>query len=213
VDDLEQTLAEATVYQPDLILVTGDIADDLTQLSDALGLIEAVGAPLGAYACLGNHEHFRGVDTVETIFAASSIPLLVNRGVDIERAGARLHLAAIDDPVRMHRVADDFFTRSLEMTLRERPSDAFTVLLSHRPDAFPYAAARRVPLTLAGHTHGGQIGFLERSILEASYPEKYLWGHYRIDASHLYTSCGAGHWFPFRLGCPQEAPIIELVRG
>ena len=42
-------------------------------------------------------------------------------------------------------------------------------------------------------------------------PDKYLWGHYRVGNSHLYTSSGMGHWFPFRLGCPPEAPVIDLI--
>jgi predicted MPP superfamily phosphohydrolase len=83
-------------------------------------------------------------------------------------------------------------------------------LMTHRPDAFPPAAERDIDLMLAGHTHGGQVGFAGRSILESSLPGRYLWGKYLLGQSQLYTSCGVGHWFPFRLGCPTEAPIIEL---
>jgi hypothetical protein len=84
--------------------------------------------------------------------------------------------------------------------------------MSHRPDVFPYAADLGVQLTLSGHTHGGQIGFDGRSVLEGVFPHSFLWGEYAIKASRLYTTCGAGHWFPFRLGCPAEAPLITLRR-
>jgi uncharacterized protein len=63
-----------------------------------------------------------------------------------------------------------------------------------------------------GHTHGGQIGLFGRSAFEALAPELHLWGTYARGESRLYTTSGFGHWFPFRLGCPTEAPILELVR-
>jgi uncharacterized protein len=85
--------------------------------------------------------------------------------------------------------------------------------MSHRPDAFDHAAVRGIDLTLAGHTHGGQIGMFGRSVFESYWPERYLWGRYERNGSQLYTSAGVGHWFPFRLGCPPEAPVIELTRG
>jgi predicted MPP superfamily phosphohydrolase len=44
-------------------------------------------------------------------------------------------------------------------------------------------------------------------------PERYLWGKYRKGDSQLYTSAGVGHWFPFRLGCPPEAPVIVLRKA
>ena len=93
------------------------------------------------------------------------------------------------------------------------PADGFTILMSHRPEGLNAAAALGIPLTLAGHTHGGQFGWFGRSIFEPWLPHRYLWGKYQKDQSQLYTSAGVGHWFPFRLGCPPEAPIIVLKRG
>ena len=66
-------------------------------------------------------------------------------------------------------------------------------------------------LTLSGHTHGGQIGLGGRSIFEyLGGPGQYLWGEYNSGSGKLYTSAGVGHWFPFRLGCPAEAPVLVL---
>ena len=83
--------------------------------------------------------------------------------------------------------------------------------MSHRPMALDYAADRGIPLTLAGHTHGGQIGFNGRSLLYAINPERSMWGQYERRDSKLYVSAGAGHWFPYRLGCPAEIPIYTLT--
>lgn len=68
-------------------------------------------------------------------------------------------------------------------------------------------------LTLAGHAHGGQIGFNGHSAFERIWPDQYLWGPYSVGRSRLYTTSGFGHWFPFRVNCPTEAPLIELARA
>jgi hypothetical protein len=212
-DDLELLLADATAQTPDMVLVTGDIADDLSLLADTLTMISDLQPRLGAFACLGNHEHYRGLQTVQRIFDNSTVPLLVDSAVIIEHEGARMQLAGVNDPRHMGASTQTFYRQAVAATLKEVPSEEFTLLMCHRPDGFDAAAEANVDLTLAGHTHGGQFGLRGRSVFEGLYPEKYLWGHYHRGDSHLYTSAGAGHWFPFRLGCPAEAPIILLSRG
>ena len=81
------------------------------------------------------------------------------------------------------------------------------------PEGFDPAAKAGVDLTLSGHTHGGQIGFNGKSAFEPLWPDGYLWGGYRRGASSLYTTAGFGDWFPFRLGCPSEAPLLVLKRS
>ncbi|MCD6248921.1 MAG: metallophosphoesterase, partial [candidate division Zixibacteria bacterium] len=209
-DDLEEILSEAVTFTPDLILLTGDIADDLTLLPDTLAMIAQTKPRLGAYAILGNHEYFRGVAGVRRAYDASEVPLLVDEEVQLKIGDITLLLGGVDDPRSMHDIAPEYFHNSLSATFGDTLKGDFSILMSHRPNVFDEATRRGVDLTLAGHTHGGQIGFGGRSILDSSFPNSYLWGHYEKNGSHLYTSCGAGHWFPFRLGCPAEAPIIEL---
>lgn len=212
-DDLEQVLSDASTEKPDLVLVTGDIADDISQLPEALKMIDQLGAPYGAYASLGNHEYFRGIESIHRIFERSAIPLFVNQSTRINVGETSLFIGGIDDPRRLGGSGADFYRNCLERTLPERRNNEFAVMMSHRPDAFDDAAAMKIDLTLAGHTHGGQLGIAGHSLMESFLPEKYLWGHYQKEDSHLYTSSGVGHWFPFRLGCPAEAPVIELTRG
>ena len=211
-DDLARILTDASAYQPDLILVTGDVADDLDQLGDTLRLISEANPPLGCFATLGNHEYFRGVQTVKAVYANSGVRLLVDRCVRLVVGKSTICLGGLDDPVTMRRIPDSFYPTGLRTTFLDAAADDFTILMSHRPDAFQHAAKRNIDLTLAGHTHGAQIGFGGRSLLESSLPDSFLWGKYQQGQSQLYTSCGAGHWFPFRLGCPTEAPIIQLMR-
>ena len=103
--------------------------------------------------------------------------------------------------------------QSVERALDGASQAAFTVLLSHRAQAFDYAADLGTELTLSGHTHGFQMGLGGRSLFESLMPERYIWGHYSRGESQLYTTCGVGHWLPFRLGCPPEAPLIVLHKA
>lgn len=212
-DDLQNVLNRAAEFQVDLTLITGDIADDLNLLGDAIQLIDALKPTLGSYACLGNHEYFRGDEKVIRIFEKSPVPLLIDRGQMLKYKSKSLFLGGLDDPRFMGVDHSSFFKTAIDKTLVDRDKADFTILMSHRPDALNYASEKEVNLTLAGHTHGAQVGFNNRSFLESYFPDQYLWGHYQLKQSHLYTSSGVGHWFPFRLGCPAEAPVIELKKA
>ncbi len=210
---LEDIVAEAAAHKPDLVLVTGDVADDLTQLGEALVMIDSIKPRLGTFASLGNHEYFRGIREVRRLFDASPVPLLVNTGIPITDGGAELFVAAIDDPRSMGGEYPNFFEKCIDSSLQQAQKNSFTILMSHRPNALDVASDRGINLVLAGHTHGGQVGLFGRSAFEPFFPEAYLWGEYRKKNTTLYTTSGAGHWFPFRLGCPREVPIIELARA
>ncbi|MEN8006631.1 MAG: metallophosphoesterase [Candidatus Krumholzibacteriota bacterium] len=214
-DKLDKTLTAAGRLQPHLVVVTGDIADDLRLLPAALEMIAGLGAPLGVFATLGNHEYGVGVSEVRKILGSSPVRLLFNEGTDLVWAGERFHLAGIDDSagglIRNHRLS--YLEESVAASLAGRDGQLFTILLSHRSDAFDFAAQRGVDLTLAGHTHGGQLGLAGKSALSLTRLIRYPWGLYQIGKCRLYTSSGAGEWLPFRLGCPSEAPVFELTSG
>lgn len=212
-NDIEQLCADAAPLQPDLTLVTGDVADDLKQLLPALNMINDLKTPLGAYACLGNHEYYRGIEEVYRIYEKAPVPLLVDDAVKIAVKNSRLTLGSTNDPVGFGSRHQEFYRDSIERILtRENPGD-LTVLMAHRPDALDLAAQYGINLVLSGHTHGGQIGIGGRSVFESVWPDRYLWGEYSRGKTKLYTSCGVGHWFPFRLGCQREAPVFELHRA
>lgn len=212
-DDLAGALGRAREMSPHLVLLTGDIADDLSLLPDALAMTHALGTPYGVYGSLGNHEYSRGIAEVKRIYRQSPVTLLRDRGVTVDVRGHPLYLAGCDDPRYMRRNDELFLRRSVARSIRDRRAGAFSLLLSHRPEGFVPGAVAGIDLTLAGHTHGGQMGFAGRSLWQSLLPGRYLWGHYRLQAAQMYVSAGLGHWFPFRLGCPPEAPVLELRRG
>lgn len=211
--DLERFFAtlEARGARPDLIVLTGDVAEDVRLLGPALDLVRQVRAPLGAFAALGNHEHIHGVRAARRLFDASAVRLLVDDAVLVDVRGAPLAIVGVDDPIVVHREVRSLLRGPIEKAVARVPrSDAFRLLLCHRPEGFEHAAANGCAVTLAGHTHGGQIGFAGKSAFEPLYPDGYLWGAYQRGDAHLYTTSGFGAWFPFRLGCPSEAPLLEL---
>lgn len=212
-DDIEGALKSAEKFKPDIILYSGDIADELRLLPGAIKLVEQFKAPLGAYACMGNHDYYRGAKLVIAQFEQSTIPMLINRGATIKVGKSEIYVGGADDPRYMGRSIVEFMHESIDKTLDGAPQSAFKIMMSHRPTGFDRAAEQGVELTLAGHTHGGQIGFMGRSVFSQWGNEKYIWGKYSKGKSQLYTSAGVGHWFPFRLGCPTEAPVIELKKG
>ncbi|MGO9137864.1 MAG: metallophosphoesterase [Syntrophales bacterium] len=211
--ELEAFLLRLQGQKFDLILLTGDVSDKYEILPRTLKLISELKPAYGTFASVGNHEYYRGIKEARKIFETSPIPLLLNQGVVLPIHQTSLYIAGTDDPAHLGRNITTFMKNTVDQSLVGAPSDVFHLLMSHRPDGFNRAAELGVHLTLSGHTHGGQIGFNGRSAFESMMPQRYLWGHYQKKGSQLYTSAGFGHWFPFRLGCPAEAPIYVLTEN
>jgi predicted MPP superfamily phosphohydrolase len=211
-DQFEKIADAAKDYKPDLVVLTGDIADDYTKLGPALTYLKKLNPKLGIYACIGNHEIYRGRRQAEQIYREHDIGFVCNDGVELEYEGEPFWLAGADDPARLFRNRKVFYEKSIAQAMQNKPSETnLSVLLCHRPIGFDAAAKQGVSLTLSGHTHGGQMAIAGRSIFEPFMPKQYLLGHYQKGESHLYTSAGLGHWLPFRLNCPCEGALIELV--
>ncbi|KAA3634269.1 MAG: metallophosphoesterase [Calditrichaeota bacterium] len=211
--DVEKILEDAEMFNPDLVMMTGDISDEMHLLPDLIRMVEQLKPRLGTFATLGNHEYFRGVEKAIASYERSNTPLFIDKAAELQIGNSTLLIGGIDDPRRMGAKDYSFFKTTIDKMLVDETSPDFRILMSHRPDALDYASEVGIDLTLAGHTHGGQIGFGGRSVFESYFPDRYLWGEYTRGKSKLYTSSGAGHWFPFRLGCPAEAPVIELVKA
>ena len=89
------------------------------------------------------------------------------------------------------------------------------MLLSHNPDVFPVAARKGFPLTISGHTHGGQvrIEILGQDLNVARFFTPYVDGLYRRGDSSIFVSRGIGTiGLPARLGAPPEVALITLCR-
>lgn len=214
-DELEHFVARVNELKPDLVCITGDIADspfaDTRTFFPVLGRIDA---RHGVFAILGNHDHYAGADHVsEELARWTPIRLLRDEAATVEVAGGRLHVIGLDDrgPDWARGFPSD---ERLTRLLAEAPAGVPVVLLVHRPDTFRHAAAARVALTLAGHTHGGQLaipwfGGRRRNLAEFITP--FDRGLYTRDGCHLYVNSGLGVTAQrIRLFTPREIALIEL---
>jgi len=209
--DLERALDSIPRGDYDLDCVTGDLADDMSQLPRALEMIADLDAPLGHVACLGNHEHSRGLDKALAAYNESPVELLVTSGKLLHHNGYPFVLVGIDDLRSQRRIKQNiFYPAQLKSALGPTSPSAFSILLSHRPSVMPHAAKAGINLVLAGHTHGGQLAVAGRSILELNGTVPWAWGLYRHESTVMHVTCGLGQWFPWRLGCPPEMVILEL---
>lgn len=190
---------------PDVAVVTGDMVSSGTEYHDDIAdVVAELRSTDGTFVCMGNHDYFGDGDPLVDRIRARGVRVLRNEGVVLERAGKQLYLTAIDDTWTDR---DD-----LERALASRPSGVAVVLLAHDPERFRQAAKRDVALTLAGHTHGGQIAFpfLSRWISLSHLTHHFHQGLYRIGRSTLYVHPGLGTTGPpMRLGV---APLVAILR-
>ncbi|NMO20117.1 metallophosphoesterase [Pyxidicoccus fallax] len=210
--DAVRAMNEAGV---DLQVMTGDLIDDLDQLDGTMEALSACKARHGMLAVLGNHEHWRGLRAIRRAYAdvearGGPVKLLVDASHDFEHEGQRVRVVGVDYPMsgRSHRVKAERMAQSAEVAFRGASPDEVMLCLTHHPDFFPLAAERGARLTLAGHTHGGQVAFL--GVPAFWFAFKYMLGRYRQGDHQLYVSGGTGHWLPFRLGVPTEVTVLTL---
>jgi hypothetical protein len=207
-EEMRRYARQVIALQPDLFVLTGDyISNSMAFLPACVEEMARVRARYGTLATLGNHEHLWGEPAeVQVVFERHGIPFLNNAHTLIQTPQGPFAVAGIDDI--------QWGQPDLDAALRGLDPGIPTLLLSHRPEIFPQAAARGIPLTLSGHYHGGQIklslpgGDLSFAHLRTPYPE----GLYRIRTSHLYVSRGIGTTFtPVRLNAPPEVTLFRLT--
>ena len=170
-------------------------------------------APLGVYSILGNHDWWYGISGVRKAFDRVHLPLMENDAVLIGEEGRRFWLAGLGDQLA-HYVAPGQFrgVDDLPGTLGKVTTDDPVILLVHEPDIFTQVP-ERVALTIAGHTHGGQIRLplLPPVWAPSQYGARFAYGHIVEHGRHMIVSGGLGcSKVPLRLGVPPEILRIEL---
>jgi predicted MPP superfamily phosphohydrolase len=163
------------------------------------------------YAALGNHDVLVGRKDVAAALAANGIALLTNAYLPIERAGARIWLAGLDDPLTGHPDPE----LAIPKSIRNVPNEP-VVLMCHAPDyadtLLHHPAGQAVGLMLSGHTHGGQVRlpFLGAMALP-DMGKKYIEGWFPLGSLQLYVNRGLGTVnLPFRFDCPPEITVFTL---
>jgi len=208
---LTDAFARVVALDPDLVCVTGDIVDSAkTDLEAWTPLLATLRARRGVFAILGNHDRDAGVERVaQAIARRTDWRLLRDAAATVDVDGARLHLLGLEDR-RPPCIPD-----RLPSIVAQVPANGFAILLAHHPDVFDEAAAAAIPLTLAGHTHGGQLAvpyFPQLNVARFMISRRSV-GWFRQDGQYLHVSAGLGvSGQRVRVGMPCEITEITLAR-
>jgi uncharacterized protein len=207
--ELERAVAMANETRAHVAFVTGDLitsgGDPLDACLDQLARLRA---DAGVFGCHGNHEVYTGTERYVTLRGARlGIRFLRHAALPLRFGSATMNLAGVD--------YQRFNKPYLAGAERLVQLGAFNLLLSHNPDVFPVAARQGYHLTLAGHTHGGQVRveILRQDLNIARFFTPYVDGLYHDGASSIFVSRGIGTiGLPARLGSPPEVALLRLRR-
>lgn len=219
----EERLAEvlkplAETQRPDVIFLLGDYSglshgparklyNDWMRVDPeaAARILGGLQAPMGVYAVLGNHDWFGDGHAVAAALRAGGATVLDNDHVEVRTpAGDRLIVAGVDDPLGPRGARPDL---ALAGTDPSKP----LIFLTHRPDE-ALKLPRPASLSLAGHTHGGQVCLPLVGCPAKTSPNGFMAGRYETAKGDLYISTGVGTAaLPFRLGQPPEIVALTLT--
>ncbi len=211
-DKVREVVRRTNEQQPDLIVLLGDyviqgvVGGRFIEPEVFVEILKELKAPHGVYAVLGNHDWLLGGERVARAFERVGIRMLTNEAVRIERNGSALWLAGLGDYFS-HK--DD-----LEKTMRSVTSADPIVALTHTPDIFLKLSPQFI-LTLAGHTHGGQVNLplLGRRVVPSDFGEKYAIGFVEEGEKRLFVTSGIGtSILPVRFRVPPEISVLTIVR-
>lgn len=207
---LERVVAQTLAAEPDLVLLLGDFVIQgvfggrFVPPDTTAALLAQIDAPMGTYAVLGNHDWWFSAGQVREAFESVGIPVLEDQAREVSSPDCSLWIAGIGD---FWEGAHD-----VEAALSGIPAEVPVIAFTHNPDIFP-DVPERVMLTVAGHTHGGQVRlpFFGRPVVPSRYGELFAAGHVVQDDRDLVVTTGVGtSILPVRFRVPPVVTILEL---
>ena len=218
-ESIARTVSMVNALKPDLIVLTGDyVNDNPAYVNGCVRLLDDLRADAGVLGVYGNHDYYTGIDCVREAFSRTHISMLSNSRHTAKGLEGLLNVIGIEDPVTGW--ATDARFKDLGTLFGLADPDRFNLLLSHRPGIFKACKDWSVQLTLAGHTHGGQViipGTGERGLSLAGLFFTYTHGLYESEKDpdvRMYVNRGIGTIIaPVRLFCKPEIVEITLTRA
>jgi predicted MPP superfamily phosphohydrolase len=202
--------------KPDLIALTGDFLTwDAGARDEVVQALAPLRAPYGVFGCLGNHEVYtRTQDSITRLLSSAGIRVLRHETASIQSQNESLNLIGVDFQGchECPTFPQEDYLRGVESLVL---TDRVNILLSHNPESFDRAAHLGIDLSLAGHTHGGQLAleFVRRGLNLSRLGYTYTRGWYEKGGAQLYVNRGIGTiGFPIRLGAAPEITVFELTR-
>lgn len=221
--DQEKLTKRLTEAKPDIIVVTGDLLDsrrscDVKIAVDTLRQMIKI-APV--YYVTGNHESripdlYQGL---ERQMKDMGVCVLRSESAFLKRKNDKIQIIGMDDPAfyaKKHRQPPKSNMEMLKKLKCLVHKDAYTVLLSHRPDLFDRYCKTGANLIFCGHAHGGQFripGIGGVYAPNQGLLPKYTEGCFVRNGAVMFVSRGLGNsLFPFRLNNPPEVVVVTLKR-
>jgi predicted MPP superfamily phosphohydrolase len=210
--ELARVIDATNELRPNLTVVTGDLISSAGDpLDHCIREIARLRSDAGVYGCLGNHERYaKAEDYTEIAAGRLGVRFLRDAAVPLRFGAGTLNLVGVD-----YQPVDRRFPY-LHGAQRHVVPGACNLLLSHNPKTFPAAARQGYDLTLAGHTHGGQVTveILDMSVNPAAYFTRYVYGLYHLGRASAYVTRGIGTiGIPVRIGAPPEITLLRLRKA
>jgi hypothetical protein len=212
-DRLREVVARTNAARPDAVCLLGDLVTQRV-LGGRFIEPEAIAAelaslrtPAGTFAVLGNHDGWFDHARVKTAVEQRGVRVVEETAVRVVTAAGPIWVAGLSD---LWTGRPDVAAALAAVT-----DDAPVLLLTHNPDVFPDVPTR-VALTLAGHTHGGQVRLplLGALIVPSRFGARYVAGHIVEGGRHLYVATGIGtSLVPVRFRVPPAIAVLTLSSG
>jgi predicted MPP superfamily phosphohydrolase len=213
---LGEIVDRTNALNPDLVLLTGDLINHaLADLPSAIEMVRAFRARHGTWLCEGNHDLIESRTEFERRVKNAHIGLLLDESAQVSINGKLVQILGLPwarsvvSPSGALLRGDSAIEYTVQRVARHLEPSAFPILLAHHPHAFDFAARAGIPLTLCGHTHGGQL-MLKNGFGFGPWMYRYWSGAYESGNSRAVVSNGVGNWFPLRINAPAEVILVEL---
>lgn len=209
-EKLREVVRRVNASRVDLVLLAGDYLvggipfGTFVPPEDVASILKELDASLGVYAVLGNHDWWFDGPRLRRAFESEGIRFLEDESLHLALGHFDFWLVGLSD---WREKKPD-----VDAVLAAVPEAAPILVFTHNPDVFP-VIPERVSLTLAGHTHGGQVRFpfLGAPIVPSEYGERYAQGHIVEEGKHLFVTSGLGtSIIPVRFRVPPEIALVEI---
>ena len=200
-DEFEKWIDAINSENPDIVFIAGDIIDNSVRPLNEGNFAESfhkIKAPLGIYACLGNHEYISGLKNSMDFLKKAGIHLLKDSVAEVDSS---FYVIGRDDRMNVDRKSLKELTGNLDPN---KP----VFLLDHQPYNLEEAEEAGIDLQFSGHTHQGQvwpISIITKKIYEIDH------GYLKKGNTNIYVSSGIGIWGgKFRIGTQSEYVVIDI---
>ena len=211
ISKLREIVNLTNAARPDVICLLGDlviqgvVGGRFVAPEDIAGELQRLRATVALFAVLGNHDAWLDHARVRNALERNGIHVLEETAARVETPAGPLWIAGISDLwTGRHDIA---------AAVSAVKDDAPVILLTHNPDVFPLVP-ERVALTLAGHTHGGQVRlpFLGRPVVPSQFAQRYAAGHVVEGGRHLFVATGLGtSILPVRFRVPPAVTMLTVA--